>query len=394
MLEGTIATEEAERWSAAVLDRLPLAVCVFGPDGRARYVNRHAEALLCRGSSSDGTVDDLTAACSAVVAGTNERYPKDRVPVAAALAGKEGSVDDMELVREGRRIPVQVSASPLVVRGDQRTHAMAVFEDLSQTRHLQSKLGHTQRLEAIGVLAAGVAHDFNNLLTAIIGFSGLVKHQLEAVEASLGNIDEVMGAALRARELAKQLLAFSSPEPFVRRVLAPNDVIRRLARMLEHLTGPAVRLDFMLDDTVGHVRINLSGLEQVLTNLAVNARDAMPSGGRLAIETSSASFSVRTRLSGVDLDPGEYVVVRVADQGEGMDSATMARIFEPFFSTKAPGEGTGLGLSTIAGIVQQAGGCISVRSQMRVGTTFEVYLPCARISSAPECTGTTRIGDE
>jgi two-component system cell cycle sensor histidine kinase/response regulator CckA len=253
---------------------------------------------------------------------------------------------------------------------------IGVALDTSEARRLESELRHSHKMEAVGQLAGGVAHDFNNLLTAILGFAGFARSALDTSSAAAADLDQALLAANRARELVSQLLAFSRRQPVQPRVFPINRVIEEMSAMLRRLIGADIELCLSLSAEYWNVRMDASGLEQVIANLAINARDAMPSGGRVTLSTENLTAHDELVLdAGQRLPPGEHVVIFVSDTGTGIPAAILERIFEPFFTTKELGRGTGLGLSTCHGVVSQAGGIISVRSELGTGTTFCIYLP-------------------
>jgi len=258
---------------------------------------------------------------------------------------------------------------------------VGVLLDLSSRKHLEAQLRQAQKMEAVGQLAGGVAHDFNNLLTAIISFGTFAKEAVPAGNSAVEDIGEVLNAARRAQSLTSQLLAFSRRKSVTPRVLNVNDVVASADRILQRLLGADVELVAQPAADLWNVKIDHDDLEQVLLNLAVNARDAMPSGGKLVIRTRNA-HTVPSSPDAARTTPADYVVICVKDSGVGMSAATQARIFEPFFTTKEPGRGTGLGLSTCYGIIKQAEGFIGVTSELGSGTTFEIYLP--RVSAPTE----------
>ena len=245
-----------------------------------------------------------------------------------------------------------------------------VVLDLSARKHLEAQLRQAQKMEAVGRLAGGIAHDFNNLLTAILSFGSFAREALAAEDPVGLDIDEILKAGQRAQALTSQLLAFSRRKPVAPRVLNVNEVVEGTQRILRRLLGEDVQVVVQAATDLGNVRIDPDALEQVLLNLAVNARDAMPGGGTLTIRTSNVTVDPMNSVA-----PGEYVGIEAIDTGTGMDAATQAQIFEPFFTTKEQGRGTGLGLATCYGIVHQAGGFISVDSTLGKGTTFHVLLP-------------------
>lgn len=238
------------------------------------------------------------------------------------------------------------------------------------------QLRQSQKMEAVGQLAGGIAHDFNNLLTAILNFSDFVMEKMKPSEPSYADMEEIQKAANRAADLTRQLLAFSRRRTIEPKILDPNDQIVALRLMLKRLLNEGIELVTPPSSTRGTVRVDPTALEQIIVNLAVNASDAMPHGGQLVLETGLATLDESyAAAKGTSIPPGEYVTISVSDTGLGMDEMTRQHIFEPFFTTKAVGSGTGLGLSTVYGIVKQAGGFIWVYSEPAKGTTFRVYFP-------------------
>jgi signal transduction histidine kinase len=261
------------------------------------------------------------------------------------------------------------------VRQTQATHA-------SERSQLEEQLRQAQKMEAIGRLAGGVAHDFNNLLTAINGYSEVLLVEMAPDNPLRPYVQEIVKAGERATRLTQQLLVFSRKHPATPEVLDPNAVIADAAGLLRRLIGEDVVLHTRLAPDAGSVRADPGQVHQVLMNLAVNARDAMPRGGRLTIETANVDLDAPMPRTFGDVPPGAYVMLAVSDTGSGMDAATQAHIFEPFFTTKEPGKGTGLGLSTVYGIVQQSGGHIWVYSEPGRGSVFKIYLPRVAAASA------------
>ncbi|HEX2658143.1 MAG TPA: response regulator [Polyangia bacterium] len=281
------------------------------------------------------------------------------------------------LHKDGRWADVTVCARAMDAGDHGRAvHLGGVILDRSSGKLLEAQLRQAQKMEALGQLAGGVAHDFNNLLTAILSFSTFAQEAMRPGSPECQDIQEVLHAAERAKSLTNQLLAFSRKKAIAPRILNPNEVVEAAERILGRLLGEDVDLLVQKAPNLGNVKIDPDAFEQVLLNLAVNARDAMPDGGKLTIETSNVFID---RVPGAPGEPevasGHYVVAAVSDTGAGMDAATQMRIFEPFFTTKGPGKGTGLGLSTCYGIVKQADGFISVYSEVGKGTTFRVHLP-------------------
>jgi len=252
------------------------------------------------------------------------------------------------------------------------------IENISERKRLEEQLVQSQKMEAIGTLAGGIAHDFNNLLTAIIGYSQLAASRLNEGDRMFKEIEEIRKAGTRAAELTSQLLAFSRKQVLQLKVINLNSIVENISKMIGRVIGEDIELVTSLQLELGHVKADPGQIEQVIMNLAVNARDAMPNGGKLIIETGEILLDEAYARLHFRVRPGRYVMMAVSDTGSGMDAETQSHIFDPFFTTKDPGKGTGLGLSTVYGIVKQSGGDIWVYSEPGRGTTFKLYLPLAR----------------
>jgi two-component system, cell cycle sensor histidine kinase and response regulator CckA len=254
--------------------------------------------------------------------------------------------------------------------------------DISDRRKLEEQLWHAQKMEAVGQLAGGIAHDFNNLLTAILGYTNLVLEEVPGEDPLRADLEEIRSAGERAASLTSQLLAFSRRQILMPQLVDVNTLISSLQKLLRRLVTEQVEIVAALAPKLPAVRADPASLEQVIVNLAVNARDAMPTGGRLTIETAIVELDAVYAATHIPLVPGRYVMIAISDSGIGMDESTRARIFEPFFTTKGQGKGIGLGLATVYGIVKQNGGYIWVYSEPGEGTVFKVYLPPAEMPSA------------
>ncbi len=282
------------------------------------------------------------------------------------------------LIAEWKRkdgITILVRVSGRAVCNDERKTAFELFaEDVTERRALEQQLQQSQKMEAIGRLAGGIAHDFNNLLMVISGYSEFLLDRLGPDPALRGPAQEIAGASQRASSLTRQLLAFSRKQMLAPKILDLNGVVTENLKMLTRVIGEDIDLVMVPAPSLGAVRADAGQIDQVIMNLAVNARDAMPSGGKLTIETSNVSLDEEYARFHAPLRPGDYVMLAISDTGLGMDSETQSHIFEPFFTTKGP-KGTGLGLSTVYGIVKQSGGYIWVNSEPGKGTSFKIYLP-------------------
>ena len=305
------------------------------------------------------------------------RRPGDREALIQRIS-ESGVVQSVEVEwvrKDGQFITVSLSGRALKDKLGNIVCIESIAENVSERRLLEDQLRQAQKMEAVGRLAGGVAHDFNNLLMVITGYGELLRDRLQASDPSVKNLDEILKASERAAALTRQLLAFSRRQVLEPRVLSLNDVVADVEKMLRRLIGEDVELVTRLAPHLGTVRADPGQLEQVLMNLAVNARDAMPRGGRLVIQTSNIEVDDDFARRHLGLQAGSWVTCVVSDTGAGMDADTRAHIFEPFFTTKEKGKGTGLGLATVYGIVKQSGGYVGVYSEKDQGTTFTVYLP-------------------
>jgi two-component system, cell cycle sensor histidine kinase and response regulator CckA len=270
-----------------------------------------------------------------------------------------------------RWIELQATA----IRQQGRYYGITVGRDISDRKYLEAQLMQSQRLESVGRLAGGVAHDFNNLLTAIMGNTDLAHDSLPAGHPAHADLDEIMKSSERAAELTRQLLAFARRQIIEPHVLDLNQLILDMDKLLQRLIGAHVELIVRTDPNLWRIRADHGQIEQIVVNLAINARDAMPNGGKLTIETCNVQLDHDYAHRHISVSPGRYVMLAISDTGTGMDEETQAQIFEPFFTTKAPGRGTGLGLATCYGIVKQHGGNIWPYSEPGHGSTFKIYLP-------------------
>jgi two-component system, cell cycle sensor histidine kinase and response regulator CckA len=353
----------------ALLEAIGDAVWI--KDEQLRYVAVNAEFAKLLGREPQailGTTDrDLFDA------GRAERYEhEDR----AAVEHGESFTSPEEFAGPGEeKRTLTIVRRP--VRGATGAGAgvIGIASDITQQRELEQRLIQSQKMDAIGRLAGGVAHDFNNLLTAIQGFSSLLLTELPQGDSRREHAEEILKAGERATSLTRQLLAFSRRQVLEPRVIDLSDVVRNVSRMLQRLIGENIELSTAGASELFHVLADPAQIEQVIMNLAINARDAMPRGGKLTIETRNAQLDGSHWRKDFPLGAGDYALLAVSDTGIGMTPEVKSRLFEPFFTTKPRGEGTGLGLSTAYGIVKQSGGYIWVYSEPGQGTVFKVYLP-------------------
>ena len=275
--------------------------------------------------------------------------------------------------KDGSVFPVEITANRLEFHGE--SYGIAFSRDITERKKLEAQFFQAQKMEAVGQLAGGVAHDFNNLLGVILGYSELLLEKQDAAQPQFRQLEEIKKAAKYGASLTRQLLAFSRKQVLEPKVLDLNQLIADMLKMLQRLIGEDVALTFVPTASLGSVKVDPGQIEQVLMNLVINARDAMPNGGKLTIETENVELDQAYFNQHSSGTPGPHVLLAVSDTGTGMDADTQARIFEPFFTTKEKGKGTGLGLATVYGIVKQSGGYVWVYSEPGHGTTFKVYFP-------------------
>jgi two-component system, cell cycle sensor histidine kinase and response regulator CckA len=275
--------------------------------------------------------------------------------------------------KDGSTFDVVDASNPIEFRG--RRARLVLANDVTEKKGLEAQLAQSQKMEAVGRLAGGVAHDFNNLLGVISGYSGLLLKNLGPLHPGSKRVEQIQKAADGAAGLTRQLLAFSRKQVLQPRILDLNEVVADVEKMLVRVIGEDIRLVATPGPELGQIRADPGQIEQVLMNLAVNSRDAMPKGGGLVLETANIVLDAAYARTHPEIQPGRFVMLAVTDTGEGMDAPTLARIFEPFFTTKEVGKGTGLGLATVFGIVRQSGGSIEVESRPGDGTTFTIYFP-------------------
>jgi len=362
------ALRESEERYRKVLENANDIVYTHDLDGNLTSINKAGERVT--GYTNDEVLNmnifDLIAP---------EQAEKARQMIKQKLTDMVPTSYDLELIgKDGRRISLEIS-SQIIHKGGQPSGVLGIARDITDRKHLEAQLRQSQKMEAVGRLAGGVAHDFNNLLTAIIGYSELLMSNPSTDEMTRTCVEEIRKAGERAASLTGQLLAFSRKQVLQPKVLDLNVIIANLDKMLRRLIGEDIDLDLIVQPDLWLLRADPGQIEQVIMNLAVNARDAMSSVGRLTIETSNVEFDSESIRSYAEIAEGRYVVLQVRDTGHGMSEELQSQIFEPFFTTKEQGKGTGLGLSTVYGIVKQSGGYIYVDSELEKGTTFTVYLP-------------------
>jgi len=341
----------------------PQPMCVYEPETQ-RFLEANAAASALYGYS----VEELRGMSR------RDLESGDGGPVDALVRASATPVTVWRhRTKSGRSVEIEAAVYPIEYAG--RPAELAVLLDVTGRRHLEEQLRQAQKMEAVGMLAGGVAHDFNNLLTIITGYSQLILNTLRGDDPNRHSVEQIMKAGERAAALTSQLLAFSRRQVLQPRVLDLNKLVSSLSTMLRRLIGEDIDLRLVLPSDLGTVSADAGQIEQVLMNLVVNARDAMPKGGILTIETANVTLDDRYAGRHIAVKPGPYILLAVSDNGTGMDEATQSRLFEPFFTTKGSGKGTGLGLSTVFGIVKQSGGSVAVYSEPACGTSVKVYLP-------------------
>ena len=362
------AEEQLKRLVTAV-EQTADSIVITDPGGKIEYVNPAFERI--------------TGYSEQEVVGRNPRFLKSGKTDKSVYQGLWETITNGEVwvgnfinrKKDGTQFEERATISPVRDLLGRVVNYIAVKQDITQQTQLEAQFRQAQKMEAVGRLAGGVAHDFNNLLTAITGYSDLTLRKLNQSDPLRKNIEEVKKAAERASSLTRQLLAFSRKQVMQPKVLDLNAIISDMNKMLPRLIGEDLKVNMRLAEDLGRIKADPGQIEQVIVNLVVNARDAMPQGGTLTVATSNVIMDEELARSYVSVQQGPHVLLAVSDTGCGMDAETQQHIFEPFFTTKEMGKGTGLGLSTVFGIVKQSQGGIWVSSEVGQGTTFKVYLP-------------------
>jgi len=376
------ATEELHRRTAEQLGEYRARL--------ASIVDSSEDAII--GKDLDGTITSWNRGAENIYGYTPEEAmgknisllaPSDRpdeIPGILAKIGRGETVEHLESVRvtkDGRHLNVSITVSPLRDAKGDVVGASAIARDITAQRRAESQLNTAQKMEAIGRLAGGVAHDFNNILGIIGACSEFLRDRIDPSAEPAQYVENIKQAIERGSSLTRQLLSFSRSTAVKPQLLDLNERLKDVGKLLRPLMGDDVEIMIVSKSPAAVVEADPGHLDQIVVNLAVNARDAMPRGGKFILETGTARFDEAFAQQHQNMAPGNYVVLAVSDTGSGMDSPTAARIFEPFFTTKGPGKGTGLGLATVYGIVKQSAGHIFVYSEVGHGTTFKIYLPNA-----------------
>jgi two-component system, cell cycle sensor histidine kinase and response regulator CckA len=373
--EAERGRREAERRSQRIVESSMVGIWMIDIDGQTTFMNARMAAILGI-DVSDGARAQFA----------DFFLPEDLLAIRERLAQRSAGVSSSYETRFRRRDGsvglLAIEASPMYDARGGYEGVLGMVSDVTQRLRLEEQLRQSQKMEAIGKLAGGVAHDFNNLLSVILSYAEMLLAEVKPGEPIRDDIDEMRKAGERAADLTRQLLMFSRQQVLAPKVLDLNEVLTSMNKMLERILGADVDLVSLPASPLGRVRADPSSLEQVIMNLVVNARDAMPTGGKLTMETGNVVLDEAFADTHLGVSPGPHVMLAVTDSGIGMDPSTLSRIFEPFFTTKESGKGTGLGLSTVFGIIKQSGGSVWVYSEKGRGTTVKVYLP--RVDGAIE----------
>jgi PAS domain S-box-containing protein len=365
---ATRAIHESEARLQNILDNSTAVVYVKDLEGRYLLINREYERLFHVTSEQMRSKTDLDVFSREVAELLRENDAK------ALRSG--GAIQLEELVPQDDGVHTYVSIKfPLFDAAGRPYGVCGISTDLTELKRAEEQLRHAQKMDAIGRLAGGIAHDFNNLLTVINGYSGMLLDELDANDPARASVAEILGAGERASSLTRQILAYSRKQVLEPNIWDLNTIVAEMTSMIRRLVGEDVSFVTSLVHDKRLVLVDRGQVEQIILNLVVNARDAMPSGGKLTIETAAVALDDQYVSTHLEVTPGPHVMLAVTDTGQGMSHAVAARIFEPFFTTKEVGKGTGLGLSVVFGIVKQSGGSISVYSEPGVGTTFRIYFP-------------------
>jgi PAS domain S-box-containing protein len=372
--ESEEALRRGEERLQDILRCMPDGVAVLDEDGRVALFNPAAEKIFQRTEAQviDGTLDELLALPDrARYAEHLRRHANGR-----AIEASEASA----MQPDGSLLPIDIAVSE-IARGEARL-SIVVVRDISARKKLEDQYRQAQKMEAVGRLAGGIAHDFNNLMQAILGYSNLLEQRLPLGDPNHESVERIQKSLAHATSLTRQLLAFSRKQALAPKPFLLNSTVADMNDLLQRALGETIQLKMKLALPAPCIRADPGQIEQIILNLALNARDAMPQGGFLNIETSTVDFSEPFALPSGILPAGSYAVLKISDSGAGMTPEVLSHLFEPFFTTKGSGKGTGLGLSNVYGVVKQSGGEISVSSQIGHGTTFDIYLP--RSNSAVE----------
>ena len=363
--EAERALRESEQRYRRIIETTNEGVWIIDAEAKTTFANPRMASML-------GTVP------KAMIGVSIFDFVRDEATVNALRHHEAHAAGQSEIKlerKDGNVTWAMLDTTPIIDGSGQYEGALVMAMDVSSRKRLEEQLRQAQKMEAVGSLAGGIAHDFNNLLSVILSGTSLVLEGLRPGDPIIAELEEVRKAGERAGALTRQLLAFSRQQLLEPRTLDLNQVVLGLDKMLRRLMGEDMELSLLLSHMLGKIHADPGQIEQIIMNLVVNARDAMPEGGKVTIESGNCQLTAAYTALHLGVTPGEYVMLAITDTGVGMDAETRQRIFEPFFTTKEKGRGTGLGLSTVFGIVQQSGGHIWVYSEPGKGTTFKVYFP-------------------
>ena len=359
------ALKETNAKLQAVIETSPLAIMTLDLEGRVLAWNFASERMF--GWSAAEVLNRVLP----VMPEEERTGLVEEIRTGEPLLG----VERQRLRKDGSSIDVTLWTAPLRTPAGEVSGVKGIYADMTESKQLEEQLRHAQKMEAVGRLAGGIAHDFNNILTVITGYGEMLAERIADDPVMSEEVQAILKAAEHAAALTSQLLIFSRRHVVSQESIDLNTVVAKLGRMLGRIIGEDVELVTAPGPALARVRVDAAQIEQVIMNLAVNARDAMPEGGRLTIETANVELDAVYARSHIGVKEGQYVMLAVSDTGKGISPEVRSRLFEPFFTTKERGKGTGLGLSTVYGIVKQSGGDISVSSEPGKGTTFKIYLP-------------------
>lgn len=366
--------KESQRWLATTLKSIGDAVITTDTQGIITFMNSVAEALT--GWAQEEIVGKDSKEIFNVI--NDQKYSPSESPVSQVLrlgVTVKMTNNSVLVSKDGKEIPIEESAAPIMDDTGKISGVVLVFRDVTARQILEGQLRQSQKLEAIGTLAGGIAHDFNNMMTAIQVGSDMAMMDLDKSNPAYENLKDIQDIASHASDLTRQLLLFSSRHPMNPVSVNLNTMIEDLFKMLHRLICEDIEIKMIMAPDLWMIQVDKGSIEQVIMNLAVNARDAMLNGGQLTIRTENVVLEEADCEKRTDMKPGKFVLISFEDTGSGMDEETIQHIFEPFYSTKSPGMGTGLGLSVVYGIVKQHKGWINVDSEPNQGSTFKVYLP-------------------
>jgi PAS domain S-box-containing protein len=366
--------EESERQYRELVENAHEGIWVVDENGLITFANQRLSAILGYDEMLGRNINELVPS------------DKKRVLLNLLVQNMRGLVAQEEiemLCNDGKLVSAIISSVP-VIEGDRYKGSFAMVTDITDKKRMETKLLHQQKMESIGTMAGGIAHDFNNILTGVLGYASLLKHRLQEEPETQRFVEIIESSSLRAADLVRQLLAFSrGTQPEDLQVVYPNRVIRETARLLESSVGKDVVLELDLNPHIPPIAANATQVQQAILNLCLNARDAMPNGGKISISTAEVDLDGDLAAAYQDLaaEPGKYICIRVADDGSGIPEENLDKIFDPFFTTKEVGKGSGLGLAMVYGIVQNARGYVQVQSEEEKGTEFNLFF---RVASGKE----------